>query len=194
MKILVGNMSWLNHSTSIPNNSIPDLMLSDTLVSQKDSSEVLEMIQQLMANTETPIVLLPLEASKWIELQGLIKQLNQEEEQVQEMKVSSKKEGEWIIELRSFILERLDNSDLNIDSIRKHFNMSRSTLYRKLKTLTKLSVAEYIKHVRLETAMQYLQTNNYSISDISCKTGFSSPSHFARSFKKVYGKSPSSLR
>ena len=61
MKILVGNMSWLNHSTSIPNNSIPDLMLSDTLVSQKDSSEVLEMIQQqkyIISNKKNNIRLL----------------------------------------------------------------------------------------------------------------------------------------
>ena len=58
MKILIGNMSWLNHSAHMPSNKMNDLMLSDTLVAQKDSSVVLEMIQGLMATTETPIILL----------------------------------------------------------------------------------------------------------------------------------------
>ena len=64
-------------------------------------------------------------------------------------------------------------------------------MYRKLKSLTNLSGNEFIKNVRLKKAVQLLESENYNVSEIAYKVGFSDPPYFSRIFKKQYGKSPS---
>ena len=66
-------------------------------------------------------------------------------------------------------------------------------LHRKLKALIQFTPAEYVRSIRLEAAMQLLQTEDLNISQIAYETGFSSPTHFSRAFKKMYGKTPSEV-
>ena len=67
-------------------------------------------------------------------------------------------------------------------------------LYRKLKSLTNLSGNEFIRNIRLKRAVQLLETESYTVSEIAYKVGFNDPSYFTRIFKKEYGKSPSEMR
>lgn len=104
------------------------------------------------------------------------------------------KEDEFIIELRQYILDNLEDNDLSGDRIGKHFGMSRVHLYRKLKALTNQSVSEFIRTIRLKRAMELLKTGKFNVSEITYRTGFSSIQHFSRTFKKEFGKSPSEVR
>jgi len=101
------------------------------------------------------------------------------------------KEDQFITDLKNYILENIDNLELNGDSISQHFGMSRTSLYRKLKALTNQSISAFIRSQRLLKAIKLLEKGNLNISEIAYDTGFSSPSHFSRAFKKEYGKSPS---
>jgi len=65
--------------------------------------------------------------------------------------------------------------------------------HRKLKALIQYTPADYVRSIRLEIAMQLLQTEDLNISEVAYQTGFSTPTQFARSFKKVYGKTPSEV-
>jgi AraC-like DNA-binding protein len=97
----------------------------------------------------------------------------------------------WLTELKDFIRTHLEASNLSSVQICKHFGLSRSSLYRKLKKSMDKSVTEFIREVRLEVASEYLKTKECSIAEIAYKVGFSSPSHFTRVFKKNYGQTPS---
>ncbi len=52
----------------------------------------------------------------------------------------------------------------------------------------------YMIKLRLEESKHMLKKTNYSISAISQKLGFSSPSYFAQCFKKNIGISPNTYR
>lgn len=103
------------------------------------------------------------------------------------------KENEFITLLKAFITENIDNPDLNGDLIGKQFALSRMQLHRKLKALINKSTSELIRSIRLELAYQLIQQKKFSLSEITYMTGFSSPSHFSRTFKKEFGKSPSEI-
>lgn len=104
------------------------------------------------------------------------------------------KEDEFIIELRTFILENLEESDLSGDRLGKHFGMSRVHLYRKLKALTNQSVSEFVRSMRLKKAMELLKVGELNVTEITYQTGFGSIQHFSRTFKKEFGKSPSEMK
>jgi len=71
--------------------------------------------------------------------------------------------------------------------------MSRPVLYRKVKALTGQSIQNFTNAIRLNKAMELLQTNKYTISDVAYMTGFANPKYFSTSFKRYFGTSPSQI-
>lgn len=68
--------------------------------------------------------------------------------------------------------------------------MSKSQLYRKTISLTGFSPNLLLKDFRLEKAKALMQKKQYSISQITFESGFSSPSYFTKCFKSKYGLLP----
>ena len=69
--------------------------------------------------------------------------------------------------------------------------MSKTHLNRKLNALTETSANEFIRTYRLKKAARLLSGKSGNISEIAYEVGFSNPSYFAESFKKLFGYSPS---
>jgi signal transduction histidine kinase/ligand-binding sensor domain-containing protein/DNA-binding response OmpR family regulator len=87
--------------------------------------------------------------------------------------------------------DNLSNINLDIAFLEEELKLTNMQMYRKLKSLTNLSGNEFIKNIRLKKAVQLLESENYNVSEIAYKVGFSDPSYFSRTFKKQYGKAPS---
>lgn len=100
----------------------------------------------------------------------------------------------FIQKMVEHINDNIGQSKLTVESIAAHFFLSRSQLYRKTKSLTGVTVNEFIKRVRLEEAAKMIKTGDGNISEISYKVGFSSPSYFAKCFKEEFGKLPTELK
>ena len=84
----------------------------------------------------------------------------------------------------------MDNELYDVDQLASDVYMSRSTLYRKLVSLTGQKPTEFIRTIRLKKAAQLIREGNYSLTDIGYMCGFSSASYFYRCFKKQYGVQP----
>ncbi len=90
------------------------------------------------------------------------------------------------------VIERnMDNADFTADMFAKGMNMSRSNLHIKLKGITGESALEFIHRVRFKEACRLLEDGRYTVSEVSDRTGFSTPSYFATCFKKYMGCIPS---
>lgn len=59
---------------------------------------------------------------------------------------------------------------------------------------TGMSPIQYLKTLRIERARYLLQTSTLSFRDITRGVGLQDDSHFARDFKKIYGKPPIDYR
>ncbi len=53
---------------------------------------------------------------------------------------------------------------------------------------------QYLKHFRMHQAEKLLETTDYKIVDIGIRCGFSEMSYFAKSFRELYGCTPSQYR
>ena len=99
-------------------------------------------------------------------------------------------EQNFINDFQAYVEKYITNPELNVDELADHLKLSRSQLYRKIKSLTNYSPNELIRIVRLKYAKQLLNSKIKSISEVAYEAGFSSPSYFAKCFKDIYGKSP----
>ncbi len=105
--------------------------------------------------------------------------------------IVSKIDEEYMEKLHSYIMKHISETDLNIESLTSQLGTSKSSLYRKLKANTGLSINEYIRVCRLKQAAELLASQKYKINEVAFMTGFSSPSYFATCFQKQFNLSPS---
>ncbi|HOO83358.1 MAG TPA: two-component regulator propeller domain-containing protein [Prolixibacteraceae bacterium] len=89
-----------------------------------------------------------------------------------------------------FINTHISHSEINIDKMCKQIGISHSSLYRKVKAQTGMSLNELIRHVKMKKAAQLIKTKKFTIAEIMDQTGFSSHSYFAKCFKKEFNVSP----
>lgn len=102
--------------------------------------------------------------------------------------------GEVLIkEIEKFVDENLSES-LDVLSICRHFNISRTSLYAVMNKYHSEGIAGFIKKRRLEKAKQLVITSKLSVNEICRSTGFSDYNYFLKVFKKHYGASPKNLR
>ena len=92
--------------------------------------------------------------------------------------------------LRQIVLENLQNEQFSVEELSQTIGVSRSQLHRKLKKLTKKSISQFIREIRLEKALELLRADVASVSEIAYQVGFSSPTYFNSSFRNYFGYPP----
>ncbi|MBR1787818.1 MAG: helix-turn-helix domain-containing protein [Bacteroidaceae bacterium] len=100
----------------------------------------------------------------------------------------------FIEHLSRVILANLGNENLDIDLLTDLMAMSRSTLYRRMKTTLGMSANEYIRWVRIGEAARRIRSgelNEQTIAAIAADCGFNNLRYFRTCFKKRYGVTPS---
>ncbi|HPR32493.1 MAG TPA: two-component regulator propeller domain-containing protein, partial [Prolixibacteraceae bacterium] len=90
----------------------------------------------------------------------------------------------------NFINEHISDPEINIDKMCRELGTSHSSLYRKVKSQTGMTLNELIRHVKMKKAAQLIKTKKYTIAEIMDETGFSSHSYFAKCFKNEFNYSP----
>jgi signal transduction histidine kinase/DNA-binding NarL/FixJ family response regulator/streptogramin lyase len=87
----------------------------------------------------------------------------------------------------------ITNCDFNKDEFASCMNVSSSLLYKKVKALTNLSPTDFIKVVRLNHALELLQTRQYNVTEVSELCGFINVGYFSTVFRKHFGKTPTDV-
>ncbi|PXY46925.1 hybrid sensor histidine kinase/response regulator transcription factor [Flavobacterium hydrophilum] len=103
----------------------------------------------------------------------------------------NKTDEKFLKKLDEEILKNITDPDLSVESLAEIMNMSRSTLYRKIKDISNLSPNELINIVRLKRAAELLLNENYKIYEIAEMVGYKSQTNFGRNFQRHFSMSPS---
>jgi DNA-binding response OmpR family regulator/anti-sigma regulatory factor (Ser/Thr protein kinase) len=90
----------------------------------------------------------------------------------------------------SLIEQHLDASDFDINKMADKLNLSKSSLYRKIKSITDLSPRDFIRNIRLKHACLLLKDKSISIAEVAYSVGFSDPKYFTVCFKQEFNITP----
>lgn len=82
------------------------------------------------------------------------------------------------------------SSKLNLEEICQQFFLSKSYFSKIFKSITGLSIFEYIQKIRIDEACKLLQNKSNKMLGISESVGYSDYGYFYRTFKRITGLSP----
>lgn len=97
---------------------------------------------------------------------------------------------EFLKKIQNIIQENIDNSLFCVDDLAEMIHMSRSSLYRKIKGITKCSPNSFIQMERLRKAALLLLEGRFRVNEVCYMVGFNSSSYFTKCFQKQFGILP----
>ncbi len=112
---------------------------------------------------------------------------------IKEFSENSDKYNPLLKNIYAYIDEFIFN-DMSVQQISESFGYSAKHIGRVFKAKTGITIHEYINDERLEKAKMLLRDTNYSITDVSSKSGFNNLTYFNRIFKKKFGLTPREFR
>lgn len=98
----------------------------------------------------------------------------------------------WDERVRRLVAQRPE-AEWTVEALAANFHTSASTLRRRLER-SGHTLAALVRQVRLETALNLLQTTPLAISEIAGRCGWESHSRFSAAFQQRWGFAPSALR
>ncbi len=100
----------------------------------------------------------------------------------------------FLKKVREEIEKNIDNSNFLIEDLVASMAMSRTVFFKKLKSLTGLAPIEFIRDIKIKHAADLLETQRYSIKEVSFMVGISDTKYFTQCFKKAYNMTPSEYK
>ncbi len=97
---------------------------------------------------------------------------------------------ELVQKLTQIVLDNIENEQFGVSELAEQIGMNRSHLYRKIKILTKKSLSQFIREIRLNEALNLLKDEKVTVSEAAYRVGFNNPSYFNSCFHDHYGFPP----
>lgn len=90
------------------------------------------------------------------------------------------------------INRHLDDAEYDQSQFLEDMHTTKSTCFRKLKSLTGLTYVSFIRNIRMKAACRIMEEKkNVRISDLAYAVGYNDARYFSSSFKKEFGMLPS---
>ncbi len=95
----------------------------------------------------------------------------------------------FLSKLYSLIDDHLDDPLFGVEEVVLKMEMSRTSLHRKIKSVSGMSTNEIIRNYRLKRASGFLLEGHNS-TDTAYMSGFGSPAYFTKCFREMYNMTP----
>lgn len=103
-------------------------------------------------------------------------------------------EDAFMEKVRHVLEANLDDDEFGIAQLCRELAVSRTQLYRKFKSVSNQSIADYFKLLRLFKSKSLLSTTKMNVTEVAFASGFKNLSYFSREFTHQFGKSPKEFR
>ena len=91
-------------------------------------------------------------------------------------------DNDFVKKLTEIMEANLTNPQFGVSFLAREMGMSRSNLHRKVNSIFKISVSQFICHERLKKAKEMLRKTSSTVSEVSYEVGFNSPTYFIKCF------------
>jgi signal transduction histidine kinase/ligand-binding sensor domain-containing protein/CheY-like chemotaxis protein len=106
----------------------------------------------------------------------------------------SETDSAFVKRLKAAIETGLSDPEFGVGELAKAVFQDRSHLFRRTRELLGESPSDLLRRVRLERAAELLRQNRGSVAEVAYAAGFNSVSNFCRTFRVMYGATPSEYR
>jgi AraC-like DNA-binding protein len=79
-----------------------------------------------------------------------------------------------------------------IAALARRVGLNECYLKAEFRQRTGLSIGEFVRKLRMENALELIESGECSILQVALSVGYSNPSHFSAAFKRFHGRLPSS--
>jgi len=195
---------------------IPDIIICDVMMPGKNGYEVCQELKSDERTNHIPIILLTAKAGKdeminalesganahmikpysqkelELRLSNLLKQRLRFQQQYQEGRSMKQEEritpeSVFIEKCYTIIEEHINNRNFGVETLSEELNISRTNLFRKIKSITGTTPTYFIRIYRLEKAKELLAVFAGNATEVSYMVGFNNPNYFFKCFKDQYG-------
>ncbi|MEM7371905.1 MAG: two-component regulator propeller domain-containing protein [Bacteroidota bacterium] len=203
---------------------LPDLIISDIMMPGLNGIEVCTEIKANEKTNHIPIILLTAKAEPESKVEGYqsgadsyltkpfssqvlmarVENLLKQRKQLSSLFASGKWEEQsniedspelrFIRQAEQTIIDMMEETEVSVPKLARELGYSRTSLYRKIKTLTGLSINKFIRLVKMKRAAQMLANEDVTVSEIAFLLGFTDLKYFRKCFKDQYELLPSEYR
>ncbi len=92
-------------------------------------------------------------------------------------------------EIDRYIFENI-NQKLEVLDLCRHFNYGKTSFHKKTKEIYGISIAKYIRKVKINYAKELLLTSNFSVAQVAEKVGIYDYNYFLKVFKEEAKSTP----
>lgn len=103
--------------------------------------------------------------------------------------VHSKADESFWKQLTDMIVKNLHDTNLDVERIAVLMNMSKATLYRKVKSLSGKSPSDLINLARLKKSADLINSGNFRVNELAKEVGYNYPAQLRRNFEKQFKRS-----
>ena len=100
----------------------------------------------------------------------------------------------FLAKVKQAVMEHLEESDFGVEELAAAVNVSKSTLSRKLKSVSGKSPLDFIRIQKMRQAQLWLQDKDRNVTEIAISLGYSDRKYFTSCFKKEFGMTPTDYR
>ncbi|MEO6522008.1 MAG: two-component regulator propeller domain-containing protein [Mucilaginibacter sp.] len=99
--------------------------------------------------------------------------------------------SEFLSKCIKIVEAHLEDETFSIKTFTDEMGMSRSKLFRKIKSISGLSSSEFVRYIRLRKAAELMIQTDMQIKEIAFRIGFQDIKHFREQFNKLFKMNPS---
>jgi len=93
--------------------------------------------------------------------------------------------------VQEYVEEQMGDSTFGVERLAEEVGLSPRQLQRRMRALTRLSAAGYIRMMRLQRAADLLTQRVGTVSEVAYRVGFRNVDHFSKLFRQTFGSPPS---
>ena len=102
----------------------------------------------------------------------------------------TRNEKAFLKECRQVIKDNIDNPDFNAEFLAGKLSLSHSSLYKKIRTLTGMSLIEFINDYKISVAVNLFNRGETNVETVCLKCGFRDVKNFRNLFRRKTGLLP----
>lgn len=198
---------------------LPDFIVADVEMPMMNGFDMYQNLKEQKSTAHIPLLFLSALSDEDIRMKGLsegaidymtkpfrddelsakiINILKLRRTQQQQILMENYTEKPVSTEINPFLKSVLDaieqnyqNSDFTIEDLAQCLSTSKSTLLRRIKSITDQTPIELLNEYRVKKADALLHNQDLPIKEVAYQTGFSDQFYFSRKYKEYFGYAPS---